>query len=64
MNTTTVPVKPWYTSKTIILNILVTVVGIVAVIQTQYPDLAVFVTISGILNVILRSVTASTIGSQ
>lgn len=63
MTTQTVPVKPFWRSKTIWINVIVTIVGIIAVIQSQYPDLAILVTISGILNVVLRSVTASTIGT-
>lgn len=62
--TVTVPIKPWYASKTIWINVIMTAVGIVAVLSSQYPDLAILVTITSVLNVILRSVTASAIGSQ
>ena len=55
--------KKWYQSRTIILSIITTAIGVAGVIQQQYGDMAWLVTLVGILNAVLRVQTSTTIGT-
>lgn len=55
--------KPWYTSKTIWVAIIQAVVGVMVVLQGQYPGWGDLVVASSVLNFLLRYVTTTAIGS-
>lgn len=56
--------KSWFYSKTIWINIIITLIGIITVIEAQYPTLGILIVVTGALNVILRTLTTTAIGSS
>lgn len=53
--------KKWFESKTIWLGIITAIIGIFSLLESTYPQIGIFVTLTGITNIILRTVTATTI---
>lgn len=53
--------KKWHESKMVWLGIVTAVVGIFSFLESQYPQMAIFTTLSGIATIILRTVTSTTI---
>lgn len=56
--------KKWYQSKVIWTGIITTLIGIFTFIDTQFPGLSITLTAVGILNIILRTLTTTTIVSD
>ena len=57
----TVYMKKWYQSKTIWYAIITGMAGIIAVFQTQYPEIGALAVANSIITVILRALTTSSI---
>lgn len=53
--------KPFWKSKTIWFNVMTTLVGVFAFLETQYPGISIVATASGVLNIILRFATTTPI---
>jgi hypothetical protein len=54
---TTLNVKPWYTSKTILLAIAQAIIGIVVVLETSYPGVGGLVMAKSAMDILLRFIT-------
>lgn len=46
--------KKWYESKTVWLGVITAIVGIFSFLESQYPQMGIFVTLSGVMGIVLR----------
>lgn len=53
--------KKWYESKTVWLGVITAIVGIFSFLESQYPEMGIFVTLSGVVGIIFRVFTATSI---
>lgn len=53
--------KKWYESKTVWLGVITAIVGIFSFLESQYPDMGIFVTLSGVVGIIFRVFTSTSI---
>lgn len=51
------PVKPWWKSKTVILAMLQALVGIVVIMETQFPGLGLIAVVKSIFDIVIRFTT-------
>ena len=53
--------KKWYGSKTVWLGVITAIVGIFSFLESQYPQMGIFVTLSGVVGIIFRVFTSTSI---
>lgn len=59
--TTKQAVKKWYQSKTIIIGLATAISGIIALFQTEYPEISILVTLKGVSEIVIRFLTSTSV---